>query len=52
MNTTFRNRAVEVNKEMLEMVAELLLLDKSAVERLVPLLSMTYLQVKDNYPCC
>jgi hypothetical protein len=49
MNTTFRNRAVEVNKEMLEMVAELLLLDKSAVERLVPLLSISYLQVKDNY---
>lgn len=48
MKTTFRNRAVEVNKEMLEMVAELLLLDKSAVEAFVPLLSMSYLKMVND----
>jgi hypothetical protein len=48
MNTTFRQRAVEVNKEMLEMVAELLLLDKSTVKAFIPLLSMNYSKGNDN----
>jgi hypothetical protein len=49
MNTTFRKRAVEMNKEMLEMVAELLLLDKSTVQAFAPLLSMNYVKANDDY---